>query len=303
MKLKNMKSLLALIIVFSLTITSCLKDKMYDNGSVQSVNGPNVPVISTGVSATNSINFLAIGVANSNNDTVMNLIPVVLSTANPAAQDIHVTLVQTDSLLVNYNAANTDTTVTPTNPNPTMKVTHLVPPTKFTVVNPGGVVTIPKGSNTGYLQIKFKPSDYLGGPAYALGFTITSIAEKGYVISGNLNFGIVSINIKNQWDGNYHASGVRVHPSLGPFPFDYNANVSTTSATSIDGKVLADLGEGLSITINPDNTVSLAGDARAVFLTAGGVNKYDPATKTFTLSYYYNSSAPRVITETLVRNP
>jgi hypothetical protein len=66
---------------------------------------------------------------------------------------------------------------------------------------------------------------------------------------------------------------------------------------------LADLGEGLSITVNSDNTVSLSGASRDVFLSAGKENKYDPATKTFTLNYYYNTSAPRVITETLVKNP
>jgi len=38
-------------------------------------------------------------------------------------------------------------------------------------------------------------------------------------------------------------------------------------------------------------------------VTMGGrYTLYDPATKTFTLNYYYNSGAPRVIEETLVLN-
>ncbi len=66
-----------------------------------------------------------------------------------APTDLHVTLVQNNQIVTDYNAANTDTTVTPTNPNPTGVVTHDSVPTLFSVVNPGGVVSDPQGAEYG----------------------------------------------------------------------------------------------------------------------------------------------------------
>ncbi|HET7118196.1 MAG TPA: hypothetical protein VFI29_16990, partial [Hanamia sp.] len=91
-------------------------------------------------------------------------------------------------LIINYNNTNgTDYTI----------------PTMLTVINPGGVVIIPKGSYVGYLQVKFVPDDFINGAPYAVGYTIKSIAESGYTISGNLQNGIAAIGIKNKYDGNY----------------------------------------------------------------------------------------------------
>jgi hypothetical protein len=265
---------------------SCLKDKPFDNGEIQSVHSTGAPVkpVEIKLTAASTQNFLGLSYPSSKNDTTVNLIPVNLATADPAPQNLHVTLVQNDTLVTAYNTANG---------------TSFLVPTKYTVINP--IVTIPKGSHTAFLQIKFKPFDFLGA-SYAVAFTITKVAESGYTVSGNLQNGIVAINIKNQYDGNYHVKGVRVHPVLGPFPFDYNADLNTVNATTVDGNVLADLKEGLAITVNPDNTVTLSGDLRTVFPQATKVNSYDPATRTFTLNYYYNAAAPRLINETLVKN-
>lgn len=303
MKLHFIKSPLALSLVLSLIATGCLKDKAFDNGEIQSVHSTvtNPKIVEIRLTATSIRNVLSLSFASSPNDTVVDVIPVNLATPDVAPEDLHVTLVQNNTIVDDYNVANTDTTVTPTNPNPTGVVTHYLVPTLFSVINPGGVVIIPKGSHTGYLQIKFKPADFLGS-TYALGFSIGKVDESGYTISGNNQNGMVVINIKNEYDGNYHVSGVRIHPTLGPFPFDYDEDLNTTSANSVDGAVLADLGEGLNIVINPDNSVTLSGDSRSVFPQAGKENKYDPATKTFTLNYYYNSAAPRLINETLVKN-
>ena len=299
MKLHFIKSPLALILVLSIIATGCLKDKAFDNGEIQSVHSTvtNPKIVEIKLTAANVKNVLSLSFAASPNDTVVSIIPVNLATPDVAPQDIHVTLVPNDVIVSDYNLAHTDTT----GPNATGVVTHYLVPTLYSVVNPGGVVIIPKGSHTGYLQIKFKPADFLGS-TYAVGFSIGKVDEAGYTISGNSQNGMVVINIKNEYDGNYHVSGVRIHPTLGPFPFDYDEDMNTTSANSIDGAALADLGEGLNIVVNPDNTVTLSGDSRDVFPQAGKENKYDPVTKTFTLNYYYNTAAPRLINETLVKN-
>eukprot|EP01037_Dinobryon_pediforme_P007256 gene7256-7327_t len=86
----------------------------------------------------------------------------------------------------------------------------------------------------------------------------------------------------------------------GPFPFSYTVAMNTTGANSIDGSALADLKADLKLTVNADNSVTVSSSAQPTTQDSPGlVNKYDPSTKTFTLSYFYNTSAPRIITETL----
>jgi hypothetical protein len=74
--------------------------------------------------------------------------------------------------------------------------------TQFSIVNAGGVVTIPKGQRVGYLQIKFVPSTLIG-TTYGLGWSIKSVTEQGYTVSGNLNTGITAMLIENAYDGLY----------------------------------------------------------------------------------------------------
>jgi hypothetical protein len=123
-------------------------------------------------------------------DTVINFIPVNLASGTPALEDINVTLVANPTLVADYNSANGTNYVIP-------------PPTMYTVLNPGLVVTIPKGSNTGYLQVRLRPSDFVGGE-WALAYSIASIDKPGYIISGNLNKGMVAFGIKNRYDGVYN---------------------------------------------------------------------------------------------------
>ena len=58
----------------------------------------------------------------------------------------------------------------------------------------------------------------------------------------------------------------------------------------------------MKITINADNSVTLvpAGATPNIDMSYG-VNKYDPATKSFTLNYAYNTAAPRIVRETITR--
>jgi hypothetical protein len=317
MKLHFIKSPLALSLVLSIMATGCLKDKAFDNGEIQSVhsNGGDPKIVEIALTATNSTNFLAAAFENSSNDTVVDLVPVTLATPDVAAEDVHVTLVPNNQLVTDYNFDNTDTTVTPSNPNPTGVVTHLLIPTSvmYTVVNPGGEVIIPKGSHTGYLQIKFKPSDFLGA-GYAVGFSIGKVAESGYTISGNNQNGIVGINIKNEWDGDYKVTGWFFHPSAGR-AINTAKHLSTISSTGVE-TAIGDLGLGSPFSFNVinDQTTIISGAFLSTdFMTLdnpGGTdyssndghlpgdadfnstiynNTYDPATKTFYLHYGYNA--------------
>jgi Domain of unknown function (DUF1735) len=189
MKLYNIKLATCSIALIAAGFTSCLKDDDYENGAIQSLhtNGTPPKVIEIKLTAADVSNFLVTSYDNSDNDTVVELVPVNLATKDAAPQDLHVTLTTKQSLVDDYNTENG---------------TAYGDPSAFYTIEDGGVVTIPKGSHTGFLKVKFKPSDFLGAE-WAVGFEITSITESGYTISGNLNKGIVSIAIKNKYDGNY----------------------------------------------------------------------------------------------------
>ncbi len=313
-KNNNMKRYITHIIFVSLLLciitTGCLKDDGFDNGSIQSVHntGADIMPVEIRLTANDATNFLVLAVDNSNNDTTVDLVPINLATADAAPEDIHVT-VSVDSTLVNdYNTANAANYATPSSAT-------------YTIVSPE--VIIPRGSRTGYLQIKFKPSAFLGAD-WALGFKIASIKETGYTISGNLSTGIVGIAVKNQYDASYHSTGYVYHPSA-PRALNETKRLTTVSANSVacglgdlggagyvalltvdpvTNKVtISDYSTGIPIVgfdsglpgTNPGYTPQWSGSAQCN-------NTYDPATKTFYIRMgYLGSTGWRVSEEILVR--
>jgi len=189
MKINLFKLTIASTCICLVALTGCLKDSNYDNGTTQSVRSSTAQnAVEISLTVTSNINFQFLSVNTSPNDTTVNLIPVTLASASAAAQDIHVTLKLDANVLANYNAAN--------------GTNYVLPPTNiYTIINVGNVVTIPAGSNTGYLQVKFTPNNYLAG-GLAFAFSIASV-DGSYNVSSNLSTGIVAIGIKNKYDGNY----------------------------------------------------------------------------------------------------
>lgn len=217
-------SSLALLLVVSFCMSSCLKDKDYDNGLIQSIhdNGKtNQNLIELQLTAKSSTNFLFTAFDAIDHDTTINLIPVALASKQPASEDIHVTLVPKAELVDDYNNANNTGYVVPST-------------TMYTVVNANNIVTIPKGSRIGYLQVKLRTSDFLG-QEWAFGYTIGSVDKQGYVISGNLNTGIMAFGIKNKYDGHYLMTGTMVDSAnlglTGQFPIE--VNLETVGGNSV----------------------------------------------------------------------
>ncbi|MEO6837459.1 MAG: DUF1735 domain-containing protein [Ginsengibacter sp.] len=309
MKLHFLKSPFILVLALSLGATSCLKDKAFENGSIQSGSGGSgvdIKVISLGLTVSSAsyqytdyngnsaayagVQFLQTAYPLDDNDTTVNLIPVELGGLAAASQDIHVTLTQDDGLVATYNDS---TGSAYTNPG-----------SNITIID--SVVTIPKGSRIGYLQIKFKPTNLLNG-TFAYGFKIASIAESGYTISGNLSAGVVGIGPKNQYDGVYSSAGEFVHPSLGDQIWDNSKGLTQALVTSGLSSVYTSpistpaalFGVTLSITINPDNT--LVEVFNGVTTPTPNSDHYDPATKTFYVSgSYMGGSGPRKYNATYV---
>jgi hypothetical protein len=175
---------------------------------------------------------------------------------------------------------------------------NVLPTADYSIPNNGAITWAP-GQQYVTVHIKFAGQNIDFTQNYAFALKIT--AANGAVIASNLDEALVTIVLKSIYAGNYHASGVRIHPVLGTIPFDYKVEMNTVNKTTIDGNALADLTADLQLQVNPDNTVIVTSAAQTTTAnTVGAVNKYDPATKTFTLNYQYNLAAPRVMHETMV---
>jgi len=304
MKLKNGKYFIVLAIIVSAAFASCLKDDAYDNHEIQSVHpdGPQTAVY-MGLTATSNNNHLQLAFEKSDADTTFDAVPVQIG-GEPASQDIQVTLNYNPALLGSYNADN--------------GTTHEEAPTDlYTVLNPGDstggyIVTIPKGSNVGYLQLKLKPNDFLGFD-YALGLQITSVSS-GYLISTNFNTGILAIGVKNEWDGIYSYSGYSFRAGDASLTGNFSGKempLITKGATSVGFATLPLWGDGNSgISIgNPLLTLDLnSGPPYPVTITSDGGasnlpgynSRYDPDTKTFYIAYTWGAGpSARSSTDTL----
>lgn len=303
--IRNIRSIaVALSGIFAVSLAGCLKDKDFDNGLIQSVHSKgDQKIVEISLTPTSTSNFYFLSIDASGTDTTINLIPVTLSSASPATEDVHVTL-KIDSAVVNsYNEAN--------------GTSYTLPPSSaYSIIN--NVVTIPKGSNTGFLQVKFKSADFSQG-ALAFGFSITN-ADAGAIVSGNLSTGVVAIGVKNKYDGVYVVTGTltdAANPSItGPYPWNVSLITSGPSQVQVEdddysGGIFHEILSGGSasyygsfgvvINFNPDNTVASvvnlygqpAGNTRSATLDPSGVNKWDPATKTLKVKYWMDQ--PSVI--------
>ncbi|HEX6428006.1 MAG TPA: DUF4361 domain-containing protein, partial [Niastella sp.] len=181
----------------------------------------------------------------------------------------------------------------------TRKSYDVAPLSIATLVNP--VVTIAKGSHTGYVKLKFKSSDFLGHD-YGVGIKITNVDKPGYAISGNMNWSVVALVVKNKYDGIYHAAGIFHHPTAGDRTIDEDKELVTAGPNSVTAP-LGDLGGSnyfMVLTVNPDNSVTIAPEGATPNIDQSwGPNYYDPVGKAFHLFYSYNGAAPRKIEETI----
>ena len=319
MRIHSIQLPLILTLTLSIAAVSCLKDKAYDNGTIQSGSqgsGQDTKVISLGITVSSTSNFLQASFQITGSDTTVDLIPVELGGTSDAPADIHVTLTVDDSLLEAYNNANG---------------TNFVDASSVATILNNGVVTIPKGSRIGYLQVTFNASNLLA-ENYALPVKITSVAEPGYTISGNLNTGIVAIGPKNQYDGMYQltiltsgwgAYGINDGPPALTWPTDVGLVTSGPNSVVFSSEVgssqPAFAGGGITgfgatepqFTFDPTtnklisvvNLVPDDGRGRTFLLNPAVTDsRYDPATQTIYAAYEMtqNGRPNQFIYDTLV---
>jgi len=262
MKYNSLKYTLANLSLISITLWGCLKDEDFDNQEIQSVAGNgNQNVISVALTATNTTNHLLLAFDQSDVDTTFDAIPVTLA-GQPASEDIQVTLVLNPAVIGDYNS------------NPDHPASHEEAPSSvYTILNSGDsaggyIVTIPKGSNTGYLQIKLKANDFLGFD-YAIGVQISSVSP-GYLIASNASTGSLAIAVKNLWDGNYTLTqkevGWAAYGIADNETYTWPDDVSLVTASAVA------------------NTVNTAygGNLQPAFTTGGGITVFGATAPKFT---------------------
>jgi hypothetical protein len=218
--------------IFSLlcVLAGCLKDKKFDNGTIQAIHshGTDQNIVEIKLTAGDASNVLITSFDAVNKDTIIDFVPVNLASPGAASEDINVTLVQDDAIVNDYNAQNGTNFVVPG-------------PSQFTVVNSALVVTIPKGSHTGYLQVKLNPSAFVGSD-WALAYSISAIDKPAYHISANMSKGMVGFGIKNKYDGHYSVTGTMVDVAnntlTGRYPMDvYLVTQGANSVAMVDNAI------------------------------------------------------------------
>lgn len=137
--------------------------------------------------------------------------------------------------------------------------------------------------------------------SYLIPVGITNAGDMA--ISQNLGFFTVDVKAASVYEGVYRSTGVFTHPTAGARDINKDKTLATINANTVQTE-FADLGGSgwtMQLTVNADNSVKLTPTGAASAGTVQeGVNKYDPATKAFTLNYKYDGSGGfRVVTETI----
>jgi len=215
--------------------------------------------------------------------------------SNNAPEDITVNLALDNDMLTLFNDQN--------------GTSYVVPPSS--VFSFPSSVVILKGTRTTQVKATVtRSADYDFAQAYALPLAISS-ASTG-IISDNFGKSVYSFGVRNQYDGIYSVNGWVLRagdPVLSGFFKDVKRNVVTTGASSNTFAQTWSTGSdagglaGLTLTVDPaTNKVTVWCTSNpAVTNEPSYDNRYDPATKTYFVSFYWGTGPTnRAATDTLV---
>ncbi|HEX7845208.1 MAG TPA: DUF1735 domain-containing protein [Chitinophagaceae bacterium] len=282
----------------ALFLTSCLKDKNVEDGlyGMEGADASKLTELPTGYQSF-SFDF-------KDQPLDVQIVEVRLTSKDLAKQDITValTLANSASLISDYNTEHGTSFVT-------------MPANLYTLPATGLNVTIPAGQRSGFLAIKTNAINFDPSSTYALGFTIASVSDASYSISGNFYTKIVSMGAKNQYDGEYTVQFTNYHPSSNPGYIGTTTTVYmvTTSGNTVKiympafagfycpavlgGALTAFSAQEPAYTINATTnavTVQNAYSGATTFYSmAPGFNsRYVPATKEIFAKWGYGSGGP-----------
>ncbi len=231
-----------------------------------------------------------------------NVVPVVINyTGGEAApEDITVNLGVNTAALTAYNNATT--------PAGTLVA---LPAANYTLP---ATVVIPKGARKAVANVIFNNSTFTTadfGRSYVLPIAITG-ASNNVQVSCNYGTVLYQLGTKNTYDGVYTMKGFILRENDAVLSGNFR-NISrslvTTGPNSVtfsqvwkDGSAVGGI-DGTTITVNPTtNKVTMSSTANPALVNLPSYdNRYDPATKTFYISFYWGSGPNnRATTDTLV---
>ncbi len=175
----------------------------------------------------------------------------------------------------------------------------MVLPSTAYFISPNPVI-IKAGTRTAKFSVKVSiPVAIDLANDYLLPVGITNAGDAK--INSALSFVNISIEgLPNKYDGTYQAIGNFTLPT-STRDINRTKTLKTIDKTTSETE-FADLGTFMRLKVNKDNSVTIIPQESTTNLVGAveqtGVNKYDSATKTFTLSYQYNVGS-RVITEVI----
>ena len=161
------------------------------------------------------------------------------------------------------------------------------------------------------VRIKINPSALVGG-SYAIGLSIMHVSS-GEISQIGKDI-VIEIKVKNDYEGEYHATGLRLTYAgstlasgiAGQFEIDDDKYLYTIDKNTVETDVADLIGSGwMFLEVDPvtfNVTVKPSTISPTFLLSNNGPCTYDPATGTFTLNYKYFNAAGnlRTITETIV---
>jgi len=210
--------------------------------------------------------------------------------------DIKVTLSVDPATLAAYNSAHAS--------DPALTI---VPSNAFTMPT---TITIPANQRRVQVPVKFMST--LLNPALTYGLPVTITDASGEVISKNFGSVVIKVAVRNKYDGKYSFKGYIFREGdtdgLTGFFKGLTKDLPSNGANAVDfGQVWASGGgvggiDGLTINVDPTtNKVTMKSTANASLANDPAYdNRYDPATKTFYLSFKWGTSpASRAATDTL----
>jgi Domain of unknown function (DUF1735)/Domain of unknown function (DUF4361) len=178
---------------------------------------------------------------------------------------------------------------------------YTVLPTTAYSISPNPI-TIKAGTRTAKFAVKVNvPATIDLANDYLLPVGIINVGDAK--INSALSFINISIEgLPNRFAGDYRATGRFTLPT-STRDFDRNKIVKTIDKITSETE-FADLGTVMWLKVNNDNSVTIIPHASTTSLVGAveqvSLNKYDPATKTFTLNYQYNVGS-RVVNEVIRR--
>jgi len=274
-------------------LSACLK-----NENLQPDFSGTTPVVELPVASPTgdgSVNSLSTSLTQSDTPSTYSFY-VNYAASSTKATDIKVTLGINPAAIDSYNAAHAgDAPII------------IMPASAYTMPTS---ITIPAGQRR--VEVPIQAQSKLLDPNFTYGVPVTITDASGEVISKNFASLVVKFAVKNQFDGKYSYKGNVFRegdPVLSGFFTGLTSNLETNGAYGLNfpnpvwsnGSGVGGIG-GLTINIDPaTNKVTMKSKDNATLgNTPGYDNRYDPATKTFYLSFKWGASpASRMTTDTL----